>query len=115
MNFISDLIVLGQAQGAPAGASGGIGQMLIMIVPLFVIMYFLMIRPQQKKQKEHDQMLQGIKAGDKVMTSSGMFGKVVKVAERRVVLEVADRVQVEFLIDAVSQVINETPAAEEKK
>lgn len=115
MNFISDLIVLGQAQGAQGGAGGGIGQMLIMIVPLFVIMYFLMIRPQQKKQKEHDQMLQGIKAGDKVMTSSGIFGKVVKVTERRVILEIAERVQVEFLIDAISQVINETPSAEEKK
>ena len=55
------------------------------------------------------------KAESNLFRISGIFGKVVKVAERRVVLEIAERVQVEFLIDAISQVINETPAAEEKK
>ena len=114
MNFASSLMVLAQANaGNPQG--GGLSGMLFMMVPLFAIMYFLMIRPQQKKQKQHEMMLQGVKAGDKVMTSCGIFGKVIKVAERRVVIEIAERTQVEFLIDAIAQVIDETPKAEEEK
>ena len=110
MNYLDSLLVFAQAQGgAQGGAAGGIGGMLFMIVPMFAIMYFLMIRPQQKKQKEHDQMLQAIKAGDKVMTSCGIFGKVVKVVDKHVVIEVADRVQIDFLTDAVAQVINDMP------
>ena len=107
---LDSLLVFAQAQGGSQGAAGGIGQMLLMIVPLFAIMYFLMIRPQQKKQKEHDQMLQAIKAGDKVMTSCGIFGKVVKVADKKVTIEIAERVHVEFLMDAIVQVVNETPS-----
>ena len=111
MDLLSQLLVVGQAQ---PGASGGLMQMLLMIVPLFAIMYFLMIRPQQKKQREHDAMLQAVKAGDKIMTSSGIFGKVIKVSEKRVFVEVADRVQIEFLLDAIAQVITEEPAEAKK-
>jgi len=108
MNSLTNLFVFAQAAGNP---QGGITQMLIMIVPLFAIMYFLMIRPQRKKQKEHEELLKGIKAGDQIMTTAGMFGKVVRVTEKRVTLEIAERVQVEFLIEAIAQVVTpEVPA-----
>lgn len=106
MNFISDLIVLGQAQGAQGGASGGIGQMLIMIVPLFVIMYFLMIRPQQQKQKAQAEMLKRLKAGDRVRTVGGILGTIKVVTEQTVKLEVAPNTVIEFLRGAVDKVMD---------
>ncbi len=100
------------AQQAPAG--GMTGSLLIMI-PIFALMYFLMIRPQQKKQKEHDEMLTRIKAGDRVMTTSGIIATVVKVSDSRVLLAIADKVNVEFMSAAISSIINDEKGQEDKK
>ena len=71
-----------QAAGGAGGAAGG----LISFVPIlliFAIMYFLMIRPQQKKVKDHKAMVEALRRGDQVVTSGGMIGKVTKVADER--------------------------------
>lgn len=99
--------VLAQSAGGQQGAGGGMMGTLLMMVPIFAIMYFLMIRPQQKKQKEHEQMLTQIKAGDKVMTNGGILATVVKVADKRVTLEVADRVHVDFVLGAIANIIKD--------
>ena len=77
---------------------------LFYIVALFAILYFLMIRPQQQRQKKHQEMIRSLKVYDAVVTAGGMLGTVVKVKDDTVVLRVADNVRIEFLKTAISQV-----------
>ncbi len=80
---------------APGGAPGGSGlSMIVMMALFFVVFYFLMIRPQQKKQKEHQAMLGKISAGDEVVTSGGVLGRVVDVGDQFLTLEVAENVRI---------------------
>ena len=81
---------------------------LMQIVPLiavFAIMYFLLIRPQQQRMKEHKKMVEGVRRGDTVVTSGGIIGKVTKVREDgEVLVEIADNVQVRVLKSTLSEV-----------
>ncbi len=95
---------------APAGGEGGgtgMGSMLIFLVAIFAVMYFFMIRPQQKKQKEHQKMLASLKTGDKVVTNSGMMGTIVHIHDdkNKVVLKVADQVKVEFVKNSIAGLV----------
>lgn len=83
--------------GGAGSASGGIMQSLIMFVPLILIFYFLLIRPQQQRQKKHTAMINAVKKGDTVVTAGGLIGKVTKVAETEVTVEIADGVRVRSL------------------
>lgn len=89
------------AMGAPAGgagASGGMGaiQQFIPLVLMFAIFYFLLIRPQQKKAKDHKAMLNSIKKGDNVMTAGGVYGKITSVEDTVVGLEIANGVVIKI-------------------
>jgi len=79
---------------APGGLSGILANPLIMIVLLFAIMYFLMIRPQQKKQKEIQKMREALTTGDKVVTAGGIYGKIKEVNDKNVIVEIADGVRI---------------------
>lgn len=86
--------------------------MLIGILPwllIFVIFYMLLIRPQQKRQKEHQQQIAAIKKGDEVVTGGGLRGRVTKVSENEVEIELAQGVRVRAVKSTLSQVL--TPAA----
>ena len=98
--------MLAEGAAAPSAGESLMGTFLFMI-PIIGIMYFIMIRPQQKKQKEHQETISRIKAGDKVMTTGGIFGTVYKVAENRVTITIADKVNVEFLNEAIASVIKD--------
>jgi preprotein translocase subunit YajC len=75
-------------------------------------MYFLLIRPQQKKMKEHQAMVNSMRRGDKVVTAGGMFGKVVKVHdEGEVEVEIADGVKVRMVQSTIAQVVSKTEPA----
>lgn len=101
---------------AQAAAPGGAASSLISFVPIvliFVIMYVLMIRPQQKKVKEHRAMIEAVRRGDQVVTGGGLVGKVVKVNEGEVEVEVAPNVKVRVVKSTLTQVVSKTePAAE---
>jgi preprotein translocase subunit YajC len=103
--FISSAI----AQTAPAAAAGGDMQSSLMsmlpLVLMFVVLYFVMIRPQMKKQKEHRTMIDALAKGDEVVTSGGMLGKVTKLSETQMSLEVANNVEVQVQRSAVTQVL----------
>jgi preprotein translocase subunit YajC len=94
---------------APAGGEGGggMGSMMIFLVAIFAVMYFFMIRPQQKKQKDHKAMLEALKTGDKVVTNSGMMGTIVHIHDdkNKVVLKVADQVKVEFIKSSIAGLV----------
>jgi preprotein translocase subunit YajC len=92
--------------GQPSG-EGGAGSMLVSLAPIiliFVIFYLLLIRPQQKKQKEHQKLLGALKKGDKVVTNSGLFGVISSLNDEKniVVLKVADNVKMEFLKSSIA-------------
>lgn len=81
-------------------------------LPLLGIMYFLMIRPQQKRQKEMQEMLRKLKTGDKVMTTAGAFGTITRVSEKNVVIALDPKnIEVEFTRSAVAEIIPAAPAA----
>jgi preprotein translocase subunit YajC len=89
--FISDAMAQAPA-GAPAGGSPM--SMMIFMGIFIVIFYFLLIRPQQKKAKEHQAMLAKIAAGDEVVTAGGILGKVVETGEQFLTIEIADNVRI---------------------
>ena len=76
-------------------------------IPLFLILYFLLIRPQRQQAKQQDEMRKGLKKGDRVLTTGGMLGTVWGVDDTKVVLKVADEVKIEFARSAVVQVLTE--------
>lgn len=97
------------AQTAPAAAAGGDMQSSLMsmlpLVLMFVVLYFVMIRPQMKKQKEHRAMIDALAKGDEVATVGGVLGKVTKLGESHVSLEVANGVELQIQRSAVVQVL----------
>ncbi|MFY8093331.1 MAG: preprotein translocase subunit YajC [Niveispirillum sp.] len=99
---------------AAAGAPGGGMESLMSLAPLvliFVVFYFLLIRPQQKKLKEHKAMLDALRRGDKVVTGGGIIGSVVKVADDEVTVEIATGVQVRVLRTTITSVLAKTEPA----
>ena len=97
------------AQTAPAAAAGGDMQSTLMsMLPLllmFVVLYFVMIRPQMKKQKEHRAMIDALAKGDEVVTAGGFLGKVSKLGDAYVGIELANGVEVKMQRSAVIQVL----------
>ncbi|MEM8717203.1 MAG: preprotein translocase subunit YajC [Cyanobacteria bacterium P01_G01_bin.4] len=83
-----------QAEGAPAG--GGELFQILFLVGLFVLFYFIAIRPQRKRQKEHQQLVTSMNKGDEVVTSSGILGKITSLDENYMVLNVANNVDMKF-------------------
>ncbi|MGE0616528.1 MAG: preprotein translocase subunit YajC [Bacteriovoracia bacterium] len=97
--------VAGAAPGAPQQPS-----LMGMIVPfalMFVVLYFLSIRPQQKRMQKQQELLKNLAKGDDVVTTSGMIGKITGITEKVVTLEIAKDVRVKMLKSQVSQVVKE--------
>ncbi|HEY8907552.1 MAG TPA: preprotein translocase subunit YajC [Rhodoferax sp.] len=97
------------AQAAPAAAaSGGLQSSLMGMLPLvlmFVVLYFVMIRPQMKKAKDHKNMIEALGKGDEVVTAGGVLGKVTKLTESFVSVEVANGVELQLQRSSVVQVL----------
>ena len=91
---------------------GAIAQFLPLIL-IFAIMYFLLIRPQQKKVKEHQAMVEAVRRGDQVVTQGGLIGKVSKVKEgdNEIEVEIAENVKVRVVKSTIAQVLNKTEPA----
>jgi preprotein translocase subunit YajC len=89
------------AQGLFGGGAGGEGGMLMSLLPfilIFVIMYFLILRPQQKRAKQHQEMVKNVRRGDTVVTNGGLIGKVTKVIDDdQIEIEIADEVRIRQL------------------
>lgn len=97
--------ILGQCnQQAEGGGSPWSG--IWMIALIFIIFYFLLIRPQQKKSKEHQKLMDSLTKGDRVVTSGGIYGTVIGVKEGIVVLKIAEEVKIEVAKSAVTAVID---------
>ena len=110
-------IAYAMGQGGAAGqGAGGFGG-LIPIILMFVIFYFLLIRPQQKRNKEHKEMIANLKKGDRIITSGGLYGRITGMDETTLTVEIADKVRVKVVRGNVSALAQSAaaPAAPPKK
>ena len=104
----SEPILMSMVQAAPAGEPSGTAGLLVGILPwilIFVIFYVLMIRPQQRRVKEHQEMVKNVRRGDTVVTSGGIVGKVTKATDDpELEVEIADGVRVKLVRSMISEV-----------
>ncbi|MDL2256791.1 preprotein translocase subunit YajC [Bacteroidales bacterium OttesenSCG-928-I14] len=108
MNLLT-ILLQDPAAPAPGGMMGGAGGW-IMIIALFAIMYFFMIRPQQKKQKEINKMREALKPGDQVVTSGGVYGTLKNINDTTYTIEIAKDTQIKVDKASVFAAINDTTA-----
>src|SRR5438034_2238830 len=101
--------ILAQAQAAAPQAvpGGGIGSFFVPLIFIFVIMYFVMIRPQKKRQDQQQKLIASLKSGDRVVTNGGIHGLISNVKESTVLLKVADNVKIEVDKSAITNVMKE--------
>jgi preprotein translocase subunit YajC len=103
-------IFLAQAQTAAPQQlpGGGIGSFFIPLIFIFIIMYFVMIRPQKKRQEQQQKLIASLKTGDRVVTNAGIHGLISNVKENTVLVKVADNVKIEMDKSAVTTVLKES-------
>ncbi len=107
---MNEMMILLAAAGG-SGQNGGQGNPIGVLLPfilIFAIMYFLIFRPQAKKQKEHRQMLEKLEKGDQIVTAGGIYGTIVSIKDKEgtIVVKVADNVKIEFGKSAVAKKAN---------
>jgi len=101
------------AQAAQDG--GGMIQTIILFGLIFVIFYFMIIRPQQKKQKERQKMLDALEKGDKILTAGGIYGTVIGIEDKTVLVQIADNVKVKVDRGSVGSVLKDAKPEEKTK
>lgn len=101
------------AQEAAKGITANPYFNLVPFVLIFVVFYFFILRPQQKKQKEHQSMLSELKRGDQVVTLSGIYGRIEKLTDDSVMLEVAEKVRIRVERQQVSRLVEKTTVPQE--
>jgi preprotein translocase subunit YajC len=110
------MVDIAYAQAAPGASGPGPIVTILPFILIFIIMYFMVIRPQQKKAKQHQEMLSKLKRNDEVMTSGGIYGKVIDLKETVVTLEVAPNVRIRVHRPQISTVLTaEKASAKEGK
>lgn len=111
-------MIIGTAYAQAAGAPGGGGDFISMMLPLvliFVVFYFLLIRPQQKRMKEHRAKIESVRRGDKVITGGGIVGTVSKVEGEEATVEIADGVRVRVMKGTITDVLSKAEPADGEK
>ena len=99
------LISTAYAQTAAASATGGGYEQILMMVAMFVVLYFIMVRPQMKRAKEHKSLVEALSKGDEVVTQGGIAGRITKVGDSFVSVEIADNVEVQVQKPAIQLVL----------
>ena len=99
------MLVLLLAQTQPPAPGSGLGSFLVPMLLMIVILYYVMIRPQTKRQKEQQRMVSSLKTGDRVVTAAGIHGMITNVKETTVIVKVADNVKLEMEKTAITTVL----------
>ncbi len=103
--FVTTAFAQGSLFGGGAGGEGGMLMSLLPFILIFVIMYFLILRPQQKRVKQHQEMVKNVRRGDTVVTNGGLVGKVTKVTDdEQIEIEVADGVRIRQMRGMLAEV-----------
>lgn len=113
MIFTGFISLLQQGQASQRGG-GSLISVLIPFILVFVIFYLLIIMPSRKKQKKHQQMVEQLKPGDKIITSGGIYGTVMGVQKDRIELKIASNVKVDITKSAVAAILSLKKAEKEK-
>lgn len=100
--------------GPGGGAPGGSFSVFVPLILMFAVFYFLLIRPQQKKQRQQQDMLKGLKVGDRVVTTGGLYGTIVAGGDHIVKLEIADKVRVDIGRTYIAGKVETREAKQEK-
>jgi preprotein translocase subunit YajC len=101
-----NLILLAQASPAPASPNAGLTGFIPFLL-IFVIMYFVLFRPQMRRQKEQQRLVSALKTGDRVVTNAGIHGLISNVKDTTVIVKVADNVKIEMEKSAITNVLKE--------
>jgi len=118
--IFAGLAYAAEAFAQDAGGAGGLaglfnpGNPMFLMIAMLAIFYFLLIRPQQKRQKEHKQMMANLQKGDTIFTAGGLRGKITGLDENVITVEIADRVRVKVNRSAVGGLVSKGDAAPEK-
>ncbi len=112
MDFFQSLNVIAEGAAPSGGGLGSIGTFVPLIL-IFAIFYFMMIRPQQRKEKERQRIISELRAGQRVMFAGGIVGSVVETREHTFIIEVAPSVKIEVARGAVSRVLAEGETAKD--
>ncbi len=104
--FAQDAPPLNPANTTPDPMSG-IGNMMLLMGSIFAIFYFLLIRPQQKQRQKHDDRINQLKKGDKVVSAGGIFGSIIGMKDEKAVIKIADNVKIEVLKSTITHIVGE--------
>jgi preprotein translocase subunit YajC len=99
------LISTAHAQTAASSSAGGGYEQILMMLAMFVVLYFIMIRPQMKRAKEHKALVEALSKGDEVVTQGGIAGRIIKVGDSFVTVEIADKVEIQVQKPAIQLVL----------
>ena len=110
MNSLLSVVLLQSSSG------GGMGGLIVPMVLIFAVMYFLIFRPQAKKQKQQQAMINALEKGDKVVTAGGLYGKIVGIKEndKTLLIEIAEKVKVEITRSSVARTVEPEKKAEKQ-
>ncbi|HCY84523.1 MAG TPA: preprotein translocase subunit YajC [Desulfobacteraceae bacterium] len=111
--MISTAFAMGPT-GGQAGQAGGLAGFLPIII-LFAIFYFLLIRPQQKKAKEHREMIGNLKKGNRIVTTGGIYGTILNIDDTTIGLEIAEKVKIKISRGNVAALVSDAEAASKKE
>ncbi|MCG8617806.1 MAG: preprotein translocase subunit YajC [Desulfobacterales bacterium] len=111
--MISTAFAMGPT-GGQAGQAGGLAGFLPIII-LFAIFYFLLIRPQQKKAKEHREMIGNLKKGNRIVTTGGIYGTILNLDDTTIGLEIAEKVKIKISRGNVAALVSDNEAAPKKE
>jgi len=114
MNFLTSIFLLadGSAPAAESGSPGGMNPLFLMII-MFGLMYFMLIRPQRKQRQQHEQRLASLRSGDKVITAGGLHGLITNVKQSSVILRIAENVRVEIEKASVATIVSKADEPDE--
>ncbi|RPD36673.1 preprotein translocase subunit YajC [Petrotoga sp. HWH.PT.55.6.1] len=101
-----------QAQAVPA-SGGGLSGMLLLLV-IIILMWVLLFLPQRRQEKKHKEMLSALKKGDKIVTSSGIIGKIISITNERIRISTADKTEIDITKNAIAGVLSKTDKPEAK-
>jgi preprotein translocase subunit YajC len=108
---------MGTSGGGSGQPAGGFSPLIPMIL-MFIIFYFLLIRPQQKKNKEHRQMIENLKKGDRIVTGGGLHGRITGLSDKTLTVEISEKVRVKVnrsSIASLAQPVTQAPAVKKEK
>jgi len=107
--LLNTAYAMGQA-GAQGGGAGGFASFIPLIL-MFVIFYFLLIRPQQKRAKDHREMIAALKKGDRIVTSGGIYGRITSASDTTLTVEIAEKVRIKLNRANVGSLAQAAPAS----